>query len=592
MSAKSRSQVVWCVHTRHTTIADDGCGTPTSMRKHVVFVVDASRSMARRDVREGGTPKRRIDAVLDCCFEFIEDQLANPYSSRSDRYSVISFNDVAKVQLRGKPMHGRDLYALRRDLEGKIRPTHGTAYGQGLASAWDVASGGVDDAGEQFVLIFLSDGRPVDMNVGCKRVQPPAHWLRFMREQFRRRLTFHGVGVGPEDFCLLEEMCGLAEGTFHHARLGPSGGKRNQSCRAPRMSGRPDTLSSTFSNISSSVSSQCSSHSARVPKPFALEDVEEADWNTTDQDTYYCDKLYLEGGTLVVQQRDLLVRVRERPFAVGGMRHCFRVWNLGVGGRSRNVLNLVGKQSKFFVSRSEQLRGLKQELCCHRLAQQQAEAFNSRIESFAGGPVANNTSYSALRRNPSGLEVAECDVYRLEDPSEPGGFRYLLVEPFLEGRYLKYNGNNGYILDKSGLDDEQRCWWMVAQAFSHFTHHQSRGSLLVCDVQGVDFMITDPCVHSKQKMYGAGDRGSQGMRDFLEGHRCNAICRHLGLPQPATTATSSTTAASRYAPVHGNLATPLRRTMPPVAPAFCGVVIAEEEYDSDDYSCDGQERSF
>lgn len=42
------------------------------MRKHVVFVVDASRSMERRDVFEGGERKRRIDAVLDCCFEFIE----------------------------------------------------------------------------------------------------------------------------------------------------------------------------------------------------------------------------------------------------------------------------------------------------------------------------------------------------------------------------------------------------------------------------------------------------------------------------------------------------------------------------------------
>lgn len=34
-------------------------------------------------------------------------------------------------------------------------------------------------------------------------------------------------------------------------------------------------------------------------------------------------------------------------------------------------------------------------------------------------------------------QVAECDVYRLEDKSEPGGFRFLLVEPFLEGKYLK-----------------------------------------------------------------------------------------------------------------------------------------------------------
>lgn len=36
-------------------------------------------------------------------------------------------------------------------------------------------------------------------------------------------------------------------------------------------------------------------------------------------------------------------------------------------------------------------------------------------------------------------QVAKCDVYRLEDESEPGGFRYLLGEPFLEGKYLKVN---------------------------------------------------------------------------------------------------------------------------------------------------------
>ena len=46
-----------------------------------------------------------------------------------------------------------------QDLEAKIRPTHGTSYGQGLSAASDVASGGENDAGEQFVLIFLSDGR-------------------------------------------------------------------------------------------------------------------------------------------------------------------------------------------------------------------------------------------------------------------------------------------------------------------------------------------------------------------------------------------------------------------------------------------------
>lgn len=42
-------------------------------RKHVVFVIDASRSMIKCDVIDHGThKKRRIDAVLDACFEFIK----------------------------------------------------------------------------------------------------------------------------------------------------------------------------------------------------------------------------------------------------------------------------------------------------------------------------------------------------------------------------------------------------------------------------------------------------------------------------------------------------------------------------------------
>ena len=55
---------------------------------------------------------------------------------------------------------------------------------------------------------------------------------------------------------------------------------------------------------------------------------------------------YAQGDSLVVYMRDLNVRVRDSPFAVGGMRHCYRMWDLGAGGRSRNPECLVGKQSK------------------------------------------------------------------------------------------------------------------------------------------------------------------------------------------------------------------------------------------------------
>lgn len=44
------------------------------MRKHVVFVIDGSKSMDRMDAfdKESGDRIRRVDAVLDCIFEFIQ----------------------------------------------------------------------------------------------------------------------------------------------------------------------------------------------------------------------------------------------------------------------------------------------------------------------------------------------------------------------------------------------------------------------------------------------------------------------------------------------------------------------------------------
>lgn len=53
-----------------------------------------------------------------------------------------------------------------------------------------------------------------------------------------------------------------------------------------------------------------------------------------------------QGGTLVVHERDLIVRLRHKPFAAGGMRHCFRMWDMGALGQSRKLLELVGKRSK------------------------------------------------------------------------------------------------------------------------------------------------------------------------------------------------------------------------------------------------------
>ena len=88
----------------------------------------------------------------------------------------------------------------------------------------------------------------------------------------------------------------------------------------------------------------------------------------------------------------------------------------------------------------------------------------------------------------------------------------------------------------------------IPQAFSHFTHYKSKGSLMVTDLQGVlaatsdggsVYKLTDPAVHKRRKRKGAftkwdfgrTDRGSKGMRLFFASHKCSGYCKLLGLPE-------------------------------------------------------------
>lgn len=84
------------------------------------------------------------------------------------------------------------------------------------------------------------------------------------------------------------------------------------------------------------------------------------------------------------------------------------------------------------------------------------------------------------------------------------------------------------------------------QAFSHFSFWQTRRRMLVCDLQGVlsssgagedragVFEFTDPVIHYRSKsgrtqVYGKTDLGRSGMNRFFETHRCNDVCRLLGI---------------------------------------------------------------
>ena len=106
------------------------------------------------------------------------------------------------------------------------------------------------------------------------------------------------------------------------------------------------------------------------------------------------------------------------------------------------------------------------------------------------------------------------------------GAFYISIEERLPGKFIKFNNNSEYVNIK------EKC--RTAQAFSHFTHQSSKGSLMITDVQGAkladnSFAFTDPAIHSTRGSFGGADRKDRGMKEFFENHECNHICLELKL---------------------------------------------------------------
>lgn len=123
-------------------------------------------------------------------------------------------------------------------------------------------------------------------------------------------------------------------------------------------------------------------------------------------------------------------------------------------------------------------------------------------------------------------DVAEdCAQHQTDDP------KVFAAERYLPGIFLKYNSNNGYVMEGPAKHKD------VVQAFLHYSFVKSGGSLLVADLQGVaratEVLLTDPQVltasPTEVPSFGPGDIGARGARTCLAAHRCGPTCKLLGL---------------------------------------------------------------
>ena len=120
---------------------------------------------------------------------------------------------------------------------------------------------------------------------------------------------------------------------------------------------------------------------------------------------------------------------------------------------------------------------------------------------------------------------AQYAVREHERPGSPS--KYLAIEMYLPGEYIKFNSNADFAMRMCDANYHQ-----TPQAFSHFTWEHSNHTEIVVDIQGVNEYYTDPQIHTVTgEGYGEGNLGKAGINAFFSKHKCNDVCRYLGLPE-------------------------------------------------------------
>ena len=540
---------------------------------HTVLVVDLSGSMRQDDVP--GALSRAHAVWQTLAHELVAKQL--PATDR-DAVSVVVLQERAHVLARAVPLdeHLHNLMFEWSDWN-KCRPEGPGHYGPALEKVSELLQIQPDCS---LAVLFCSDGRPSDGPADSEGISW-ADKVGHLAETYGRRLTFHCLAVASDDmdddeFVTLGAMVHEAKAYGSIAEL------QRPSLRTAEWRRSVASLVSSLSDSKTSLSEHGRKQVRTDVKRerLSLEPIHEhelsEDWWIYSADrmirlwTWCVEKdqiFYIRDNRCVfcyraTSFRDELCPECEaccicrdcpmkshrgtedcRTFANGknsGFLSTRKVPSFSVAmkkkifgeGAERVVSkfrfldddeNFVGapwvaKQSRFVEeegSYEARMNYHRQFMRTQTLAQSFASQFNQALSHIQ--------SSSPLPR----IRFLEPLIVEV---TENGKEKHLMIEEMLDGKYMKFNNNMGFVQQGTTRDESA-----LPQAFSHFTYTHSRGNLMVVDLQGVvtgsEYILTDPAVHAKERDgLGRTNRGEAGMQAFWESHKCTFACRMLGLP--------------------------------------------------------------